>query len=253
MAPDDPRPDDPKLENPKLEDPRLEDPRLDELAERLGYRFTEPGLLRLALTHQSAAGRGAAGEASYERLEFLGDRVLGLIVAELLYRRFPDEPEGALALRLAALVRREALADVARDLRLADHLILAKAEREAGERQNPALTANACEALIGALYLDGGLAAAEAFVTPRWTPLVAADREPPQDAKTALQEWAQGRGLALPAYREEAREGPPHAPRFTIEVAVEGQAPARGRGRSKRLAEQAAAEALLGRLRVDDR
>ncbi len=224
---------------------RPADGALDDLAERLGHRFEEPRLLREALTHPSAAGKPAQ---SYERLEFLGDRVLALIVSDRLLARFPQEAEGALARRLAALVRRETLAEVAGDLALGDFLILAKAEREAGASANPALLANACEAVIGALYLDGGLVAARGFVEPRWTPLLEAERTPPQDAKTSLQEWAQGRGLPLPVYRETRREGPPHEPIFTIEVVVAGHAPAEGAGRSKRLAEQVAASRLLARL-----
>ncbi len=218
---------------------------LDDLARRLGHRFENPRLLREALTHPSAAGKPAQ---SYERLEFLGDRVLALIVSDLLLARFSREAEGALARRLAALVRRETLAEVAEAFGLGECLILAKAEQESGANANPALLADACEALIGALYLDGGLEAARAFVEPRWTPLLEAERTPPQDAKTRLQEWAQGRGLPLPAYRERRREGPPHEPVFTIEVSVVGHRPAEGEGRSKRLAEQAAAKRLLNRL-----
>ncbi len=218
---------------------------LEGFAASLGHRFATPGLLRRGLTHPSAAAR--PGD-SYERLEFLGDRVLGLLVAELLWRRFPDESEGHMARRHAALVRRETLAEVARRIGLGEHLILARAEREAGEADNPALLADACEAVIAALYLDGGLEAARAFVEPSWTPLLEADLKPPQDAKTALQEWAQGRGLPLPVYRETRREGPPHEPVFTVEVFVEGRDPAEGVGRSKRLAEQAAAERLLAGL-----
>lgn len=218
---------------------------LEDFAAVLGHSFATPALLRRSLTHPSAAA--VPGE-SYERLEFLGDRVLGLLVAELLWRRFPDETEGHMARRHAALVRRETLALVARETGLGDHLILARPEREAGEADNPALLADACEAVIAALYLDGGLAAARAFVEPRWVPLLEADLEPPQDAKTALQEWAQGRALPLPVYRETRREGPPHDPVFTVEVFVEGRNPAEGVGRSKRLAEQAAAERLLADL-----
>ena len=218
------------------------------LAERLGHDFSDPDLLREALTHQSAVpGRGKAS-ASYQRLEFLGDRVLGLVVAELLLARFPGEQEGDLARRLAALVRREALAVVANEIELGRHLILARAEIEAGEDSNPALLADSCEAVIGALYLDGGLEPARAFITRLWTPLLEAAPAPPQDAKTALQEWAQGRGLPLPRYVEVERRGPDHEPVFGVEVTVEGQTPARGEGRSKRLAEQAAAGALLRRL-----
>ena len=221
---------------------------LETLSERLGHVFAKPDLLQEALTHTSAGGRRGRQPLSYQRLEFLGDRVLGLIVAELLYRQFPGEAEGALARRLAALVREQTLAQVAEGLDLGVHLQLAKSEDEAGERQNPSLLADACEAVIGALYLDGGLAVARAFIEPRWLPLLAADLEPPQDAKTALQEWAQGRGLPLPDYRETGREGPDHDPRFTVAVSVAGHQPAQGEGRSKRAAEQAAAEQLLARL-----
>ena len=217
-----------------------------QLAERLGHAFGRPALLREALTHPSAADRA---QRSYERLEFLGDRVLGLIVADLLLARFPKEPEGALARRLAALVRKETLAEVAETQDLGAYLILAKGEREAGEDANPGLLADACEAVIGALYLDGGLEAARRFVEPLWAPLLEADRTPPQDAKTALQEWAQGRGLPLPSYRELRREGPPHDPVFTVEVTVAEEEPEAGTGRSKRLAEQAAATRLLTRLK----
>ena len=217
----------------------------EDLAAALGHRFQQPELLERALTHPSAADTPTA---SYERLEFLGDRVLGLIVADLLVARFPQEAEGALAKRLAALVRRETLAEVATSLTLSDHLNLARAEREAGEAANPALLADSCEAIIAALYLDGGLEAACGFVVPYWTPLLEADLMPPQDPKTALQEWAQGRGLPLPAYREVRRDGPPHEPLFTVEVSVAGQEPAQGEGRSKRLAERAAADRLLAQL-----
>ena len=216
-----------------------------ELTRVLGHEFGNPALLREALTHSSALPARGAKTLSYQRLEFLGDRVLGLVVADLLICHFPREPEGALARRLASLVRRETLAEVSSGLDLGRHLVLAKAEADAGGRENPALLADACEAVIGALYVDGGLAAARAFVEPLWAPLLAAEVRPPQDAKTALQEWAQARGLALPAYREVERQGPAHQPVFTIEVAVEGHAPGRGAGRSKRLAEQAAAQALL--------
>ena len=224
-------------------------PDLGELAVRLGHDFDDAELLLRALTHPSAA---AGPVASYERLEFLGDRVLGLVVADLLLARFPDELEGALARRLASLVSRESLAEVAAAVDLSDFLVLAKAERNAGEADNPALLADSCEAVIAALYLDGGLAAARAFIERCWEPLIEADRKPPQDPKTALQEWAQGRGLPLPAYRETRREGPAHEPVFTVEVSVAGQPPAEGQGRSKRLAEQVAAERLLTRLGEGD-
>ncbi|MCH7930930.1 MAG: ribonuclease III [Proteobacteria bacterium] len=209
-------------------------------AEVLGHDFARPALLAEALTHPSARGGGG-----YERLEFLGDRVLGLIVADMLMAAFPAEPEGALSKRLAALVRREALARVGESLAVGDLLAMSRGEDEAGGRSNPAILADAVEALIGALYLDGGMAAAGAFVRGHWTAMMEADGTPPQDSKTRLQEWAQGGSLPLPSYATVAAEGPPHSPTFEVEVSVEGHAPERGRGPSKRAAEQAAAKKLL--------
>jgi ribonuclease III len=228
------------------------------LAETLGHSFAEPELLREALTHPSAmaAAGGRSRRASavhrprgYERLEFLGDRVLGLVIAELLYEAFPQEDEGALAKRLAALARRDTLARVATAAGLDEHLMLSRAEAEAGGRRNPTLLADACEAVIGALYLDGGLAVAERFIHRHWQPLMEAEARPPQDAKTALQEWAQAAGLPLPVYETVRTEGPPHEPMFAIAVRVEGHPPITATGRSKRAAEQAAAAALLAQLR----
>lgn len=221
-----------------------------DLARRLDHVFARPELLHEALTHPSAAVRRAdgTGENSYQRLEFLGDRVLGLVIADVLLQKFPDEAEGALALRHVDLVRRETLADVGRRLDIGDYLRLARGEAAAGERDNPALLADACEAVIGALYLDGGLPAARAVIEENWAPMLAAAEQPPQDAKTALQEWAQARGMALPDYQEVARDGPAHEPVFTVEVRLDGEKAERGEGRSKRLAEQVAAERLLSRL-----
>jgi ribonuclease-3 len=218
-----------------------------DLAEILGHRFADPTLLQQAFTHSSAFGAAAARRRglSYERLEFLGDRVLGLVVAEMLYRAFPDESEGALARRLAELARKETIARVASALDLGRHLVVSRGEEEGGGRGNPSLLADACEAVIGALYLDGGLAPAKAFVERHWWPLLSEDVRPPKDAKTALQEWAQGSGLPLPVYRIKSSAGPPHEPVFEVEVVVEGRPPVTGSGRSRRAAEQAAAAALL--------
>lgn len=221
---------------------------LDRLAVRLDHRFARSDLLRQALTHASIAGHATATRSN-ERLEFLGDRVLGLIVAHLLYDTFPDEDEGALARRHVALVRREALAHVAELIQLGDFVRLSRGEEGAGGQRNPSLLADTCEAVIAALYLDGGLSVAEHFVHRYWRPLMGAARQPPKDAKTELQEWAQGRGMALPRYREVSREGPPHAPRFTVEVALDAVTAALASGSSKRLAEQAAAESLLQQIR----
>lgn len=215
----------------------------------LGYTFANRELLREALTHRSAVdrSRGRNLDLRYgnERLEFLGDRVLSLAVADLLIRRFPDESEGELARRHAALVRAETLVEVARAIDLGAHVALADSEEATGGREKPAILADACEAVIGALYRDGGLEAARRFVERHWAPRIESDPKPPRDPKTTLQEWAQGRGLPLPSYREVGREGPAHAPLFVMEVAVRGRGPAQGRGKTKREAERAAAMALL--------
>jgi ribonuclease-3 len=220
--------------------------------EALGHSFANRDLLREALTHRSAVdrqrGRNIDLRHGNERLEFLGDRVLSLAVADLLIRRFPVESEGELARRHAALVRAETLAQVARAIDLGARLTLAESEEATGGREKPAILADACEAVIGALYRDGGLEAARRFVERYWSPRIEHDAKPPRDPKTALQEWAQGRGLPLPSYREVGREGPPHAPQFVMEVVVRGRAAVRGTGRTKREAERAAALAMLDAL-----
>lgn len=224
----------------------MDSPSTEELCAKLGYSFDRPGLLADALTHPSVAqGRLQRRVTPYERLEFLGDRVLGLVVAEMLFDRFPDEPEGALARRHAALVRRESLARVALTIDLPRHILLARGEEEAGGRANPALLADACEAVIGALFADGGLEPAKAFVTAHWRPLMEESAAPPKDAKTALQEWAQGLGRPLPIYTTIGMDGPPHDPIFLVSVWVEGLDSVTGSGTSKRVAEQAAAQAML--------
>jgi ribonuclease III len=222
------------------------------LALLLGHRFADAGLLRQALVHPSAlparAGERGSRRSSvreYERLEFLGDRVLGLVVSHMLYSAFPGESEGALAKRLGALVRRETVARVADTVGLGSHLVLSRGEAESGGRSSVSVLADAFEAVIGALYLDAGLPVADAFVRRHWQPLLEEDAHPPQDPKTALQEWAQGAGLPLPRYALVASEGPPHLPIFCIEVHVGELAPARGTGRSKQVAQQAAAAAML--------
>lgn len=227
---------------------RADDGELEALLGVLGYRARDPSLFLEALTHPSAKGQPDASRDSYERLEFLGDRVLGLVIADLLLSGFPEEPEGFLARRLATLVRRETLAEVGLELELGGFVRLAKGEQDSGEARNPAILADACEALIAALYLDGGLPTAHAFIARHWSGRLTAELEPPKDAKTRLQEWAQGRGLALPAYRETRREGPAHEPLFSVEVRVAGLPAESGVGRSKRLAEQEAASQLLERI-----
>lgn len=211
----------------------------------LGYRFTNPKILTEALTHRGALSASKRTPAN-ERLEFLGDRVLGLVVAETLLREFPDEEEGALATRIAALVSAPTLVRIAQTFGLADHVKVAPGQR--ADDENTAVLADACEAVIGALYLDGGLTAARAFIGQQWATEFSADVIPPKDAKTALQEWAQARGLPLPAYRVVEETGPAHAPSFVMAVTVEGHPEVKGEGRTKRVATQEAAAALLSRL-----
>lgn len=221
---------------------------LDWLEDRIRHRFQRTQLLERALTHPSVASNPGFRGGDYERLEFLGDRVLGLVVAEMLFTEFPDESEGELARRHAKLVRKETLASVARDLDLGRFIRLEMGVDERSGRNNPGLLADACEAVIAALYLDGGLNAVKQFIAANWQERIEADLAPPSDAKTELQEWAQGLGLPLPRYVEVTRSGPAHAPTFTVSVEVDGRPTVEGQGRSKREAEQAAARALLSLL-----
>jgi ribonuclease-3 len=217
----------------------------------LGHRFSRPELLREALTHRSAApvtrGGRLKGAGSNERLEFVGDRVLGLLIAEWLIERYPDEQEGKLGPRLAQLVSQPVIAAIAEAAGLSAALTVGHSESKVGVRRKATVLADAVEALIGALYLDGGLEPARFFVRRAWEATMTAQLAPPKDAKTALQEWALGRGKALPAYEVVSRSGPPHAPVFVIRVTVDGRS-ATGTAGAKRAAEQNAAAALLGEL-----
>ena len=202
-------------------------------------------LLKRALTHASAHA-----VLSNERLEFLGDRVLGLIVSEKLHALYPDDAEGALALKFNAMARGAACARAAEEAGLSEHIILAQSEKASGGRHKPAILSGTCEAVIAALYLDGGMAAARSFVERYWTGNFETLNADMRDAKTRLQEWAQARGknAAGPAYTLVTREGPDHAPRFVVEVTVPNFAPERGEGGSKREAEQDAATRLLAKV-----
>ncbi len=220
------------------------------LEARLGYHFADSDLLTRALTHSSAVSPGRRVERSYQRLEFLGDRVLDLVVAEMLYRRFPRAPEGDLNRTLVAMVRAEACAAMARELGLSEEIIVGDSVRRDGGAENETILGDAAEAVIAAIYLDGGLGPAYSFLERMFgteLDLVTGDRP---DAKTKLQEWAQGRGLEPPAYDVVEREGPQHAPVFTISVSVAGYAPVSASGPSKRLAEHKAAEAFLVREKI---
>jgi ribonuclease-3 len=216
----------------------------DALARQLGYSFHDGSILSRALTHGSALAENHAA-ASYQRLEFLGDRVLGLVIADMLIEAYPKADEGALARRFNALVRRETCADVAKALDLGRHILLGAGESRSGGRQKKAILADVCEAVIAAIFRDGGFDEARAFIDRNWRDrMMIADR-PRRDAKTKLQEWAQGRGLGLPLYEVVAQSGPDHAPLFTVLVTVEGLEPVAAEGRSRRAGEQAAAAACL--------
>jgi ribonuclease-3 len=214
----------------------------------LGYRFTRSDLPREALTHRSALqGKRSGLGSSNERLEFIGDRVLGLLVAEWLAERFPEEQEGELGRRLASLVSQPVLAQVAEAIGLGEALSVAPGEARAGVKRRATVLADALEAVLGAIYLDGGLEPARDFVRRAWDSAMIAQEAPPKDAKTALQEWAQKRGMDLPVYTIAARSGPAHAPVFVVTVSV-GDLTGEGTAGSKRAAEQLAAEHLYGSL-----
>lgn len=219
---------------------------LSRVEDRISHRFTDRSLLEQALTHASALNNTQTG-GSYQRLEFLGDRVLGLAVATMLHRNFPRADEGELARRLNQLVKRETCAEIAQDLKLGDAMRISQSEAQTGGRQKTALLADICEAVIAAIYLDAGMATAEDFVRRQWEPRMMTFSGPLRDAKTTLQEWAQARSLPAPTYDVVDRSGPDHAPVFIVAVHVERHAPAEGSGSSKRIAEQAAAEAMLRR------
>ncbi len=213
------------------------------LEARLGYRFADPDLLVLALTHIGATTHRAT---TYQRLEFLGDRVLGLCVAAMLYQTYPEAEEGELSRRLADLVRRETCTEVALGWDVEAYILLGAGEKASAALKR-AILGDICESIIGAVFLDGGFAAASSLVANAFTARLRAPSRPLRDPKTMLQEWAQARALATPTYREVARSGPDHAPQFTVLVAVERHATAEAKGPSKRAAEQAAAASFMQR------
>ncbi len=208
-----------------------------------GHRPADPALFIEALTHGSHGDR-----ADYQRLEFLGDRVLGLIIADALYRRFPRESEGALAARLNGLVSRASCAEVARAIALGPHMRLGKQARDDGGRESDNILGDVIEALIGALFLDAGLDAAREFVMRHWEPRIGAVKSAPKHPKSALMEWAAAHRRKPPSYDVLNRSGPDHAPRFTVKASVPNAGEAQGEGTSKAEAEAAAAAALLAQL-----
>ncbi len=218
-----------------------------ELEAVLQYRFADRAILKRALTHTSAVSPGRRVRDSYQRLEFLGDRVLGLVAADLLFKRLGDAKEGELARALNSVVRKETCAAVAADLGLGPHILMDKSEARNGGREKPSVLADVCEAVIGAIYMDGGHEKSYDFVERTFgSYIIAADR-PQVDAKTILQEWAQGNGHDTPQYTEVNRTGPAHNPVFSIAVRIEGFEEITALGPSKKAAEQGAAELFLKR------
>ena len=216
----------------------------------LGHDFADLDLLRRALTHSSVGGAGAGG--SYQRLEFLGDRVLGCVVAAWLYADY-DEPEGKLTARYHGLVEGPACAEVARTLGVPGQLFMEKTVRAKGLGHGDNVLGDIAEAIVAAVFLDGGFRAAEAFVRAHWGKLLDAGPRLLVDPKSRLQEWALAHSRHAPVYAVVSRDGPDHAPRFRVEVTVRGHYPAGGEGANKREAEKAAAVAMLARLGTPDR
>jgi ribonuclease-3 len=215
---------------------------------RVGHHFRDRSLLTTALTHSSAVAAGiCSAKGTYERLEFLGDRVLGLVVAEMVLQAFPDDAEGELSPRLARLVRKETCAEVAAEIGLGDALIAGGGSEQRRSLQTRNVLGDACEAVIAAIFMDGGMEAARRFISDHWRDRMMSVTGPRQDAKTALQEWAQRQGKGTPVYSLVDRRGPDHASTFAVSVTVARTELAVGEGRSRRDAEQAAATTVLRR------
>jgi ribonuclease III len=236
-----------KASNKSAPKPAVKDAAIAGIEARIGHIFVDPTLLVTAMTHVSALKPTRKRAESYQRLEFLGDHVLGLIVSDMLYGSFPNADEGELSKRLAELVRKESCADVAKSLGLADDVKLGAVGAGASARLRKSVLGDICEAVIGAVFLDGGYAAAKQFVETNWTERMKKPRQPLRDPKTVLQEWAQGKGLPTPVYREVERTGPHHDPQFRVAVDLPGLAPAEGVGGSKRAAEKVAASVMIER------
>jgi ribonuclease-3 len=215
------------------------------LEEKLSYIFIKSSFLEKALTHSSAISPAKRVEFSYQRLEFLGDRVLGLVVSDILLNRFPNANEGELSRTLNTLVRKETLAEVAKSLDLGKFVILGESEAKSGGANKEAILADVLEAIIGAAYCDGGHDKAYKLVENLFASIISKANERGADAKTFLQEWAQARKLATPIYTELSRTGPDHAPVFIIEVSVEGYLKISASGSSKKIAEHSAAQEFL--------
>ncbi len=220
---------------------------IEELQDKLEYRFKNPELLRVAVTHSSTGEKD-----NYERLEFLGDRVLGLVIASLLYRQFPDEKEGDLARRLASLVQGKTIADLSVRISLGDYIIFSDAEAASGGAENDHILADVFESVIGALYIDSGFEECRRLIETHWQDILHTMRRPPQHPKTAIQEWAQARGLPLPNYEITDQIGPDHAPQFEVKLCIKGHPPVTATGKSRAEAEKEAAAEFMSRVSNKD-
>ena len=231
----------------------VSDPDLKQLENKLSICFQDPSLLRTALTHASTQTSKQNKENDNERLEFLGDRVLGLSICSQVMALFPKAREGELARRYNQLVKRQMCAKIAREIDLGRFLILSAGEARSGGREKTTILANAMEALLGAVFLDQGYEASHELIAKLWQPYLQADEDGLLDAKTALQEWAQGQGYDLPIYEAVDRSGPDHKPVFVTKVSVKGVGQGQGQGASKRIAEQLAAKDLLEQQKIWDK
>lgn len=220
-----------------------EDYLMKKLEDVLDYKFQDQTLLQRALTHASASKK----QQSYERLEFLGDRVLGFVVAEMLFVSFPNDKEGSLAKRHSILVKQGTLEKIAAEMNLEHYIRYGK--NETTQSPSPSVKADVVEALIAALYLDGGFAVADRFIRTYWEKLITASDKPPEDPKSALQEWAQGKGLELPKYEVVGQTGPDHSPVFVVQVSLPGYPAQQGESTSKQSAQKIAARSLLDHIR----
>ncbi|MDB2414906.1 ribonuclease III [Rickettsiales bacterium] len=221
---------------------------MSKFEEIIGYKFKDDSLLKEALTHPSITKFNSQNNSdifNYERLEFLGDSVLGLIIAEILIDKYPNEQEGQLAKRQSALVKGETVSKVAKELNIGKYINMTQGEESTGGRSNLSNIENALEALIGALYVDGGITEAKIFIKKHWKDIIDQMKVPPKEHKTSLQEWAQGNGLPIPEYNVVEISGPSHSPSFIVEVYVQGFDPVRAKGKNKKKAEKEAAKELL--------
>lgn len=215
----------------------------NKLEQELDHTFKNQSLIKDALTHSSTGNA-----TNYERLEFLGDRVLGLVIAEILFEKFPNEPEGDLAKRLSALAQGSFIAKIAAEIKLGSYVSFSEGERAAGGAENENILADVFESVIGAMYLDAGLEECRRVIEKLWGDHFFNMKEPPLHPKTALQEWAQSQGIALPAYEIIAQSGPDHAPLFDVRLTIEGHDPLVVQGRSRQEAEKHAAMKFLKKI-----